>query len=713
VRASLFSPLWYRVAQQHPRLRGDVSVERQRSRELNWYVLVNETTGRQLRISEKAYQVLGRCDGSRSVQQIWDGLLEERQDSAPTQHELLAMLSQLDQHAVLSYEGMPDVEALVKERDERAQRRRRGFFNPLALQVPLGDPAPLLARLEPIGRVLFRPAALWVWLVAVLAAAAAAAVSWPSLSAHAAAHMNTRSYLLLAWLSFPVIKALHELGHGLAVRHWGGEVHAAGLTLFALTPAPYVDASASAAFRSRYQRALVAAVGIMVELGLAAIALLVWLNVAPGTMRDIAFVTLFTATVSTVLFNANPLLKFDGYYAMCDAFDVPNLAARSSGYWTERLQRLAFGVSVRTRVEPAAGERAWLIAYAPLSAAYRLFICALVVLWAGAHSVVLGAAAGAYVFAMLVVKPTYRAIACLLAGAPENARWRARAVAAGAITGTILLFAVVPFPFYTSARAVVWLPDEAQVRAATDGFVLEIAARDGARVEPGQLLLIMGDPLLETKREQVASQREQLRADVAAALARDTPNRDFTVEMARIDGELRELDDRLSGLHVRARVPGTFVLPRQADLPGAFATRGSTLGYVLGPGAISLRAAVPERDAALVREHTRAIDVRMAERVTAVVPASFVRDVPASTRELPSAALSDRGGGPFTADIGDKEGLRISEPVVLVELEVPGTRVARVGGRAWVRFDHGAEPLAQQWYRRGRQLLLQHFNPSG
>jgi putative peptide zinc metalloprotease protein len=711
---SLFSPSWYRVANQHPCLRGDVRAERQQSRGVSWYVLVNETTGRQFRISDKAYGVLGRCDGNRSVQQIWDRLLEELGDGAPTQHEVLAMLAQLDEQAFLSYEGIPDVEALVKERDVRVQRRRRGFLNPFAFQIPLGDPAPLLRGLEPVGRAMFHPATLYVWLAAMLAAAAAAAVNWPSLALHTAVHMNTPHYLLLAWLSFPVVKALHELGHGLAVRHWGGEVHSAGLTLFALTPAPYVDASASAAFRARYQRGVVSAVGIMVELGVAAIALMVWLNIQPGTIRDVAFVTMFTASVSTVLFNGNPLLKFDAYYAMCDALDLPNLASRSSAYWMQRLRGFAFGATGAAAVEAAPGERKWLIAYAPVSAAYRLFVCGLIVLWAGGHSLVLGTATGCYVLVTLVFKPAYRALRALLAAPPENARWRARSVAAGVTASAFLLLWVVPFPFHTSARAVVWLPDEAQVRTAAEGFITEIAARDGEHVEPGQLLLVMHDPILQAKRAHVASQREQIQADVAAALSRNgTRAQDFELEMARVDGELRELDETSARLELRAQVPGIFVLPGQDDIPGAFVRRGSTLGYVLSAGAVTLRAAIPERDAALVRELTRAVEVRLADRPSAAVRGSLVRDVPASTRELPSAALSDRGGGPFIARQDDKDGLQISEPVVLVDLELPGTRLERVGGRAWVRFDHGAEPLAQQWYRRGRQLFLQHFNPTG
>jgi putative peptide zinc metalloprotease protein len=714
VRDSLFSPLWYRVANQHPRLRADVRVERHDSRGVNWYLLVNETTSRQFRISEKAYQVLGRCDGNRSVQQVWDRLLEELGDGAPTQHEVVAMLSQLDQHGVLSYDGLPDVAALVKERAQRVQRRRRGFLNPLALQIPLGDPAPLLDRLQPLGRVVFQPFTLVVWIAAVVAALAAAAVNWPALSVHAALYMNTPKYLLIGWLAFPLIKALHELAHGLAVRHWGGEVHSAGLTLFVLTPAPYVDASASAAFRARYQRCVVAAVGIMVELTLAAAALLVWLNVEPGVIRDVAFVTLFTASISTVLFNGNPLLKFDAYYAMCDALDLPNLGPRSSAYWAERLQRLALGVNARRALEPAPGERKWLIAYAPLSAAYRLLVCGFVVVWAGGHSLVLGALTGCYVLATLVVKPLYRAMHGLVATPPEKLRWRARTVAAGVTLGAVLLLGVMPFPFHTSARAVVWLPDEAQVRTAIDGFITDIVVGDGERVEPGELLLVMRDPLLHARRAQIASQREQIHADVAATLSREEARtRDFELEIARIDGEVRDLDERIASLELRAQVAGTFVLPRQNDLPGAFVSRGSTLGYILTGGAVSLRAAVPEHDAALVRERTRGVEVRLAERSGAILEASVVRDVPSSTRELPSAALSDRGGGPYFARADDKDGVRIGEPIVLVDLKVPAAPLQRVGGRAWVRFDHGAEPLGQQWYRRGRQLLLQHFNPTG
>ena len=715
MRESLFSPLWYRVAAQHPQLRVDVRVQRQHYRDQMWYVLINDTTGRQFRINHKAYQVIGRCDGRRSVQQVWDILLEQLGDEAPTQDEVIRMLSQLDQNGLLAYDAAPDVQQLVQQRDQRVRKQRRGFLNPFAFRVPLGDPTPLLKRLDWLATALCSPLALYLWLALMVAAGAVAASNFNALSLHASTFISSPHYLFLSWLSFPFIKALHELGHALAVRRWGGEVHSMGISLFVLTPAPFVDASASAGFRARYQRAMVGAIGVMVELFLAAIALFIWLNVQPGLVRDLAFVTIFIASVSTVLFNGNPLLTFDAYYVMCDALDLPNLATRSKAYWTHLLQRAALGGGNASPVQPAEGEHKWLALYAPLSAIYRIFVSAVIVLWVGAQSLLLGTLAALFIATTIFIVPIASAVRHVLTSAPAGRRrWQARGVVGAAGAFLVILFCIVPFPFYTSAAGVIWLPERAQVRTETDGFVERIVARDGEHVEPGQLLVVLTDPVLSAAREKLASQLQQFEADRFATLLRD-PYRAQNIEqdIVRVHGELRRVDDKLALLEVRAQMAGSLVMPRQQDLPGAFAKRGSVMGYVFDRAEIGVRATVSEKDAALVKERTRSVDVRMAESSGERIVAELVRDIPAATHQLPSAALGDRGGGPYVTDPADKDALRTLEPVVLVDLKLPEKIVQRVGGRAWVRFDHGAEPLAGQGYRRLRQLFLQHFNPTG
>jgi putative peptide zinc metalloprotease protein len=705
---SLFSPLWYRFADRHPQLRTDLALQRQRMRDQLWYLLIDSASGRHHRINHRAYDFVGRCDGQRSVQEIWDGLLERQRDDAPTQDEVIRMLAQLEDQGLLVYDAAPDTATVQRRHDEHT---RRGFINPFALRIPLGDPSPLLRRLDGLAARLFRPIMLAAWLAALLVAIGAAASNWTALHAHAAIWMGTPRYLMLSLLAFPVIKGLHELGHGLAVRRWGGDVHEAGFSLFVLVPAPYVDASAAVAFGARYQRVVVGAIGIMIELSLAAIALLVWLNVQPGLLRDLAFVTLFIASVSTLLFNGNPLLPFDGYYVLCDALDLPNLTARSRTYWANLTRRLS-GRPDATTLIPARGERKWLFCYAPLSLAYRFFVSFLMILWVGAHSFVLGTLAGLIMFFILVIKPAWSAATRLLDMRAGSERRRAMALT-GTVAGVILLLmCAVPMPYHTLAAAVVWPPEQSQIRPATDGFVQQMLARDGEHVGNGQLLMKLDDPALLAEREKLASRIERLQANRFSALHEDvTQAQNADRELEQANAEMQRVEQRIASLDVRAQLDGVLVLPRQNDIPGTLVRQGDLLGYVLAGGNISVRAAVPEHDAQIIRDETRGAEVRMADTGRPVA-ARVVRDMPAATLRLPSAALGDRGGGPTVTDPADKDGLRTLEPVVWVDLILPDTRLERVGTRAWVRLDHDAAPLASRWLRRLHQLLLAHFNPT-
>jgi putative peptide zinc metalloprotease protein len=415
--------------------------------------------------------------------------------------------------------------------------------------------------------------------------------------------------------------------------------------------------------------------------------------------------------VTTVLFNANPLVSFDGYYVLCDLLDLPNLASRSRAWWADRLRSLAFGPSSQFTVQPARGERKWLFCYAPLSIAWRIFVSVLLVFWIGAHSFLLGGVAAALLLFLLVFKPLWSGLRRLIAESAAGDR-RMLAVALSIAVTVVIAVCFLPLPYHTVAAAVIWPPDQARVRPAVDGFIATLAARDGETVVTGQPLVVLADPALLAEREKLASQFERLQATRFGALPKDALEaRNADEEIQRIRGDLARIEERIGALTLRAQVDGVLVMPRQQDLPGTFAHRGATLGFVLERAQMRVRAAVPEYDAPLVRDRTRAAQARTEESGDDV-PAQLVRNFPAATFELPSAALGDRGGGAQATDPEDTQGTRTLEPVVLVDLTVPSTQMKRIGGRAWVRFDHGFEPLADRWYRRMRQLLLQHFNPA-
>ena len=274
-------------------------------------------------------------DGLRSTDEIWHSLLNQLREHTPTQDETIELLCQLSDNDLLQCEITPNVAELFRRRFEKNRKRRLAMLNPLAFKVPLFDPDKLLERLLPLARVLFHPASLVVWAVVVLLGLLSAGVHWRDIGAYASLHTATPKFLLLLWLCYPFIKAIHELGHGLAVKAWGGEVRETGISLLLLVPVPFVDASSASSFPEKHRRAVVGAAGIMVELFLAAGALFAWINVEDGLVREIAFVVMTVGGVSTVLFNGNPLLRFDGYYVLSDLLDVPNLA-----HARERLRRL-------------------------------------------------------------------------------------------------------------------------------------------------------------------------------------------------------------------------------------------------------------------------------------------------------------------------------------------------------------------------------------
>ena len=264
-----FSDQWYRVAALHPRLHAHVRLLRHTYRGEIWHVLDDPVSGRQHRINPVAWTLVARLDGRCSMQQIWDTVVQEGGSRAPTQPEVLALLGQLHSHELIASEASPDLTGMFQQQQQRQRRQRLAKSNPLALRVGLGNPSRVLDRLQGLAQWLFSPAMAVVWLLGVGIALLTAATQATALQSYAALHLGSPQQWLVMWLVFPVVKALHEAAHALAVRRWGGEVAEVGITLMLLMPVPYVDASAATAFRERKRRILVSLAGIACELALA------------------------------------------------------------------------------------------------------------------------------------------------------------------------------------------------------------------------------------------------------------------------------------------------------------------------------------------------------------------------------------------------------------------------------------------------------------
>ena len=552
-----------------------------------------------------------------------------------------------------------------------------------------------------------------VWLLLVLTASVLAGMHWGELAEGGLARAITPYNLLILWLTYPVVKAIHEFGHAFATKVWGGEVHEMGIMLLVLMPIPYVDASAASAFPERRRRLVVGAAGIMVELTLASIALLVWLNASPGIVSAIAYNVMLIAGVSTVLFNGNPLLRFDGYYIFADAVEIPNLSSRSNRYLGYLVQRYVFRARNARSPVSARGERGWFVFFGIASFVYRMFIIFAIALFLAEEYLAVGVALAAWALLTQVLVPLGKGVRFVMSS-PHLRRTRAWSIATlGTFAATMfVLLGVLPVPWWSAAQGVVWLPERSQVRAGTACFVERLLEEPDSVVRVGDPLLRCEEPLLRSRERVLEARLRELDALHSSQWVDNRVQADITAEeIETLRADLARTRERIDALTLRSPAHGRLVVPGAQHLPGRQLRQGQVVAYVMEEGQLTVRVVVPQDDIGLVRERSRAVEVRLAEQIDAAYPAVVLREVPAARGRLPSPALGTAAGGAIPVDPADADGLTPFSKVFQLELALPpGTPVTGAGGRVFVRFDHGAEPIALQWYRMVRQLFLRRFS---
>ena len=711
--ASLLSNSWYRVAALKPRLRSHARLHRHRYRGEVWYVLQDPASGRTHRFSPAARLVIAAMDGKRSVENLWELANRRLGENAPTQDEIITLLGQLHAADLLQSDVTPDVAELFErgERQEKA-RRRRSYGNPMAVRIPLWDPDALLNRINAIIRPLWGRWGALLWLAVVLPALALIPPHWPELSNNFSDRVLALDNLLLLWFVFPVIKAFHEMGHATATKAGGGEVHDIGLILLVLLPVPYVEASAATAFKSKYERAVVGAAGMMVEMFIAAIAFYVWLLIEPGIVRAVLFNVMLIAGVSTLIFNGNPLLRYDAYYILADLIEIPNLAQRSLRYCGYLIERYVLGVREAEEPQASRSEKIWFAFYGVASSIYRVVVTITIALFIAGEFFIIGVLLAIWAVVAMSVVPVIRGLRHL-AASPRMRKYRERAgwITAGSVA-LVLLLITVPMPFRSEAEGVIWLSEQSMVRAGGNGFVDGFLVERGSRVSRGDPLVKCYDPQLDAQIRLSEARVAELEAEYASQFVTDRAKASIVHD--QLESETAALDrarERAAALIVRADTDGIFMSPDAPDMPGRYYKKGELLGYVVDKSPPLARVVVPQDSVDVVRLATHGVRVRLVYRPDLVAEGKVVRYVPAGNEYLPSRALATEGGGQIATDPRDSKGAKALERMFQIDVELlGGLSVDRFGERVYVRFDHKMEPLAVQWYRGIRRLFLSRFN---
>lgn len=552
----------------------------------------------------------------------------------------------------------------------------------LFLRFRLFDPTPLLDATAGLAAPFFSRWFLWC-ILALFATTFAAFVSGGGLSQFDATWFSSPLSILALYLGIALLKFIHEAGHALAVRQFGGQTHEVGLTLVAGLPLFHVEASDSYMFPKKSSRLVVAAAGILIELLACSILILIWLVLAEGFLRQLLTSLILIASVSTLLFNGNPLMRFDGYYILADAIDMPDLRQRARAFAANGIANLLSGTK---SANPAPPREAWILGlYGTASPLYLLVVFFGIwkflsgnlaphgLKWAGDLLMLSWAATG-------IIAPafsTLKKIAARVKTAPPGRRKQV-GFAFGAIACITAALLVLPLPRSIIDQGTLQPADTSTVRTAEEGRVAEIFVVEGAQVYAGHPLARLENHAIERDVLAAEASFEQVQARLRAARA-ETKTSEVGVlqsELAAADSSLQEATRHRDALTLRAPSEGTVASRRLDTLLGTRLPAGSVFCVIRPPVLSKFLVTLGEKQARLVQAGAR-VQIRFlalpGETYQGKVPTAPLRLSPPKPGEPPTPPGADTH-------------------FALVQLENPGASL-KIGMAGIARIDCGQQSL--------------------
>lgn len=599
-----------------PRLRPDLIIVEQAYRGEQTYIVKDPETHRYFRFKPLELLVMQQFDGERTPSEIAAALVAE---GLPFKASTVAAFAQKLRAMGLLVRSLRERSVLVLER-QRAERHRRvrgthyqGSL--LRMRWSVGDPDRLFDRWLPRLRFLFTPTFVVLSLVLFAVYFVALGATWPAVAHGVMALYDPSTYslefILVFWGTAMATIAIHELGHGLTCKHFGGEVHEMGAMLIYFQPAFYCNVNDAWTFPRLRERLWVTAAGSWIQMVIAAIAAVVWVMVEPGTLvSQIAFSAVLIGGITAVLANANPLIPLDGYYALSDYLEVPNLRQRAFTYlgWLVRRHILRLEVP-----EPAADDRETriFVVYGTLSLVYIASILTLVAAWAlGWVDRTLGVI-GVVAFLLLLWALLRDVVRSWAHAAVTSVREHRHALtsrrlwgAAGPILLVVLLLGfLVPWPLTVRGGFVASPAARAFLTAPSAAAAFEVRVHAGDAVTAGEPLVRLRDLDLELTRAQLARQADSLHARLSALRSAGSPGdvRQLDEALAGARSRVAALDDRLRALTLRAPIHGVVLTPRLEEQVGRWYDAGDTVVFVARADTLELRVALDDAGAGLVR----------------------------------------------------------------------------------------------------------------
>jgi putative peptide zinc metalloprotease protein len=570
------------------KLRPDLVVQPQFYEGMTHYVVKDPIALKYFRFKVEEYFLLQQFDGKNSLQEVKRLFERKYRPQTITVDDLLRFAAQLHEAGLVQVDTPDQAKALITRRRKNQWKRVWQFLaNILYIKIPIIDPERLLTWMYPYFRWIFTRTFVVTSVCMMLAALTSVLANWTTFYSklpdfHSFFNWSTIFYF---WCSLAVVKVIHEFGHGLTAKHFGGEVHEMGMLFLVLTPALYCDVTDSWLLPSKWKRIWISAAGIYVECFLASLATFVWWKTEPGVLNSLMLATMFICSVNTVLFNANPLLRYDGYYVMSDWLEIPNLRIKSTQFFTYAFQEKVLGLEVPVQSYMPRSRRTLFVVYAIASYLYRWLVTfsILFFLYQFLKPYKLGSISAMIAIGSLVPlvgMPVFQIFKFV--GQPGRMRKvkKLRAAACfAAFAAVVVAILMIPTPLHVSGTLVVAPADPAPVYAEVPGQVVRYYVRDGDHVKAGETIATLSNLEKLRRRVELEEQIETNRAQHDALFLSPDPSEHnlakVHLELAeKLEPAVAELSDQIGKL--------TLVAPKDGVVIGM--PHPETVGQWLRPG---------------------------------------------------------------------------------------------------------------------------------
>jgi putative peptide zinc metalloprotease protein len=558
------------------KMRSDLTFDRMTYQGVEYWVIKEPLGQKYFQFPPHVFHLLRELDGKKSIDELQDGYHEKFSPKRITRQDLQQLLTRFHQDSLVTSSVPGQGAELLKRGNKNKMMERVGTYsNVLAIRYKGFDPERILNWLLPYTWWIFTKIAMWITLFCAAIALLSVVMNWSLFQAKLPgfdAFFDPKQWYLFG-IVLGVTKIFHEFGHGLACKRLGGECHEIGFMLLVLTPCLYCNVSDSWRLPNKWHRAAIGAAGMYLEIILATLATFVWWFVQPGLVQDICLRVMLVSSISTILFNGNPLLRFDGYYILSDILEIPNLNQKSTKALTTLLGRNWLGLEIPDdQLMPS--NRPWAFAMFTVAAfCYRWFIMLSIIVFLtkmlepyNLESIGIGIA----LFSMvgMLGMPGYKLYKYMaVPGRMHQVKKVRFFIVLGAASFVLAFILFIPLPHTLRCNLIVMPSEIETVWVKESGLLESFEVSPGESVLAGQTLARLKNLELEmqliTAKGKIQEKEAALKLEIAKRnLAQPTPNdptKSILADIAKLKKAYSQLSDRAASLILKSNIAGTVL----------------------------------------------------------------------------------------------------------------------------------------------------------